>query len=182
MRGAPRHSGPGETATWNFLQFDPGQAVPRHGRRRPTSCCRSSGKGSSPASLYALIALGFVLIYKSSRIFNFAQGIMVVFAALTLVGLHEMGVPALLALPLTLGVMFVLASRHRARRAAPAGQPARHHPVHGHDRHHAVPDRLRRDDLRRREQAHDHRANSTSRPAATSSSRSAASSRSSSAT
>jgi branched-chain amino acid transport system permease protein len=44
--------------------------------------------------LYALIALGFVLIYKSSRIFNFAQGIMVVFAALTLVGLHEKGVPA----------------------------------------------------------------------------------------
>jgi branched-chain amino acid transport system permease protein len=59
--------------------------------------------------LYALIALGFVLIYKSSRIFNFAQGIMVVFAALTLVGLHEKGVPALLALPLTLAVMFVLA-------------------------------------------------------------------------
>lgn len=59
--------------------------------------------------LYALIALGFVLIYKSSRIFNFAQGIMVVFAALTLVGLHEMGVPALLAVPLTLGVMFLLA-------------------------------------------------------------------------
>ena len=59
--------------------------------------------------LYALIALGFVLIYKSSRIFNFAQGIMVVFAALTLVGLHEKGVPALLALPLTLVVMLVLA-------------------------------------------------------------------------
>jgi branched-chain amino acid transport system permease protein len=59
--------------------------------------------------LYALIALGFVLIYKSSRIFNFAQGIMVVFAALTLVGLHEKGVPALLALPLTLVVMFALA-------------------------------------------------------------------------
>ena len=59
--------------------------------------------------LYALIALGFVLIYKSSRIFNFAQGIMVVFAALTLVGLHEKGVPALLALPLTLVVMFLLA-------------------------------------------------------------------------
>ena len=59
--------------------------------------------------LYALIALGFVLIYKSSRIFNFAQGIMVVFAALTLVGLHEKGVPAFIALPLTLGVMFILA-------------------------------------------------------------------------
>lgn len=59
--------------------------------------------------LYALIALGFVLIYKSSRIFNFAQGIMVVFAALTLVGLHERGVPAWLALPLTLVVMYMLA-------------------------------------------------------------------------
>ena len=45
--------------------------------------------------LYALIALGFVLIFKASGVFNFAQGIMVVFAALTLVGLHETGVPAL---------------------------------------------------------------------------------------
>ena len=44
--------------------------------------------------LYALIALGFVLIFKASRVFNFAQGIMVVFAALSLVGLHEHGVPA----------------------------------------------------------------------------------------
>jgi branched-chain amino acid transport system permease protein len=59
--------------------------------------------------LYALIALGFVLIFKSSRIFNFAQGIMVVFAALTLVGLYERGVPAWLALPLTLVVMYMLA-------------------------------------------------------------------------
>jgi branched-chain amino acid transport system permease protein len=66
-------------------------------------------EGLVSGTLYALIALGFVLIYKSSRIFNFAQGIMVVFAALTLVGLHERGVPAWLAVPLTLGVMFVLA-------------------------------------------------------------------------
>src|SRR5579872_2549949 len=59
--------------------------------------------------LYALIALGFVLIFKASGVFNFAQGIMVVFAALTLVGLHELGVPAFLALLLALGVMLVLA-------------------------------------------------------------------------
>ena len=59
--------------------------------------------------LYSLIALGFVLIYRSSRIFNFAQGIMVVFAALTLVGLHEAGMPAWAALALTLAVMFALA-------------------------------------------------------------------------
>ncbi len=59
--------------------------------------------------LYALIALGFVLIFKASGVFNFAQGIMVVFAALTLVGLHEAGVPAYVALALTIGVMFLLA-------------------------------------------------------------------------
>lgn len=59
--------------------------------------------------LYSLVALGFVLIYKASGVFNFAQGIMVVFAALTLVGLHELGLPAILALLLTLGVMAVLA-------------------------------------------------------------------------
>ncbi len=59
--------------------------------------------------LYALIALGFVLIFRSSRIFNFAQGIMVVFAALTLVGLYAMGVPAWICVILTLGVMFLLA-------------------------------------------------------------------------
>jgi len=59
--------------------------------------------------LYALVALGFVLIYKASGVFNFAQGIMVVFAALTLVGLHEHGVPAFAALVLALGVMLALA-------------------------------------------------------------------------
>jgi len=68
--------------------------------------------------LYALIALGFVLIFKASGVFNFAQGIMVVFAALTLIGvytqLREWGVrpgdlAAFLALFITIGVMFVLA-------------------------------------------------------------------------
>jgi len=60
--------------------------------------------------LYALIALGFVLIYKASGVFNFAQGIMMVFAALTLVGLNEKGVPAWIALALTtIAVMYGLA-------------------------------------------------------------------------
>jgi branched-chain amino acid transport system permease protein len=59
--------------------------------------------------LYALIALGFVLIFKASGVFNFAQGIMVVFAALTLVGLHEHGVPAFVALAVTVLVMLALA-------------------------------------------------------------------------
>ena len=39
--------------------------------------------------LYALVALGFVLIYKASGVFNFAQGAMVFFAALTFVGFRE---------------------------------------------------------------------------------------------
>ncbi len=59
--------------------------------------------------LYALIALGFVLIFKASGVFNFAQGIMVVFAGLTLVGLYEMGLPAPVALLVTLAVMYGLA-------------------------------------------------------------------------
>jgi branched-chain amino acid transport system permease protein len=59
--------------------------------------------------LYALIALGFVLIFKASGVFNFAQGIMVVFAAMTLVGLYQKGVPAFLALGLTVLVMLALA-------------------------------------------------------------------------
>src|SRR5665213_3650507 len=43
--------------------------------------------------MYSLVALGFVLIYKASGVFNFAQGTMVLFAALTFVGLLERGLP-----------------------------------------------------------------------------------------
>jgi branched-chain amino acid transport system permease protein len=59
--------------------------------------------------MYSLVALGFVLIFKASGIFNFAQGVMVLFAALTLVGLMEHGVPVWLALALTMVVMVALA-------------------------------------------------------------------------
>src|SRR6185436_2324517 len=75
-------------------------------------------EGLVAGMLYALIALGFVLIFKASGVFNFAQGIMVVFGALTLVGLYDMlthiGVSmpvaaAFIALGLTIVVMFFLA-------------------------------------------------------------------------
>jgi branched-chain amino acid transport system permease protein len=59
--------------------------------------------------MYSLVALGFVLIFKASGVFNFAQGAMVLFAALTLVGLIERGVPVALALVLTTAVMVALA-------------------------------------------------------------------------
>jgi branched-chain amino acid transport system permease protein len=59
--------------------------------------------------MYSLVALGFVLIFKASRVFNYAQGIMVLFAALTLVGLMERGAPVWLAIILTIVVMAALA-------------------------------------------------------------------------
>lgn len=43
--------------------------------------------------MYALVALGFVLIFKASGIFNYAQGVMALFAALTLVGIQTGQVP-----------------------------------------------------------------------------------------
>ncbi len=60
--------------------------------------------------MYSLVALGFVLIFKASGIFNFAQGVMALFAALTLVGLMEkFGIPAWLAIIGTIAVMIALA-------------------------------------------------------------------------
>jgi len=43
--------------------------------------------------MYALVALGFVLIFKASGIFNYAQGVMALFAAMTLVGVQEGRIP-----------------------------------------------------------------------------------------
>ena len=60
--------------------------------------------------MYSLVALGFVLIYKASGVFNFAQGVMALFAALTLTGLmNEYHVPVWAAIPLTVAVMIALA-------------------------------------------------------------------------
>lgn len=59
--------------------------------------------------MYSLVAIGFVLIYKASRVFNFAQGSMVLFAALTFVSIVERGVPLWVALALSLLVMLLLA-------------------------------------------------------------------------
>jgi len=60
--------------------------------------------------MYSLVALGFVLIFKASGIFNFAQGVMALFAALTLVGFMEkFGMPVWLAIIGTIAVMIALA-------------------------------------------------------------------------
>lgn len=58
--------------------------------------------------MYSLVAIGFVLIYKTSGALNFAQGAMLLFAALTFVSLVERHVPFALALVITMGVMVAL--------------------------------------------------------------------------
>jgi branched-chain amino acid transport system permease protein len=59
--------------------------------------------------MYALVAIGFVLIYKASGVFNFAQGAMVFFAALTCVGIMDkFGLPLWLAIPGTIVAMVIL--------------------------------------------------------------------------
>jgi branched-chain amino acid transport system permease protein len=59
--------------------------------------------------MYALVALGFAVIFKASGVVNFAQGAMVLFAALTLVGFMEQGLPSWAAIPMTIVVMIALA-------------------------------------------------------------------------
>jgi branched-chain amino acid transport system permease protein len=59
--------------------------------------------------MYALVAIGFVLIYKASGVFNFAQGAMVFFAALTCVGfMDKFGLSLWLAIPATVLAMIIL--------------------------------------------------------------------------
>lgn len=74
-------------------------------------------KGLMAGVLYSLVALGFVLIFKASGVFNFAQGTLALFAALTLTGLMEklgfVGMPKWLlvafSIALTIGVMVLVA-------------------------------------------------------------------------
>ena len=58
--------------------------------------------------MYSLVAIGFVLIYKTSGVLNFAQGSILLFAALTFVSLTEKGVPFALALAVTFAAMVAI--------------------------------------------------------------------------
>ncbi|WP_348527015.1 branched-chain amino acid ABC transporter permease [Mesorhizobium sp.] len=58
--------------------------------------------------MYSLVAIGFVLIYKTSGVLNFAQGALLLFAALTFVSLVERGVPFALALAVTFAIVVAL--------------------------------------------------------------------------
>lgn len=58
--------------------------------------------------MYSLVAIGFVLIYKTSGVLNFAQGAMLLFAALTFVSLVERGLPFWAAIAATLAAMTLI--------------------------------------------------------------------------
>ncbi|MBJ9421996.1 MULTISPECIES: branched-chain amino acid ABC transporter permease [Acinetobacter] len=64
--------------------------------------------GTLAGVMYSLVAIGFVLIYRASGVFNFAQGSLVLFSALTFVNLTERGIPFVVAFIVTLFVIFVL--------------------------------------------------------------------------
>ncbi|MFL9982474.1 branched-chain amino acid ABC transporter permease [Paraburkholderia sediminicola] len=59
--------------------------------------------------MYSMVAIGFVLIYKASGVFNFAQGSMVLFGALTYVSLVERHVSPVLAFGITLAALVLIA-------------------------------------------------------------------------
>jgi branched-chain amino acid transport system permease protein len=59
--------------------------------------------------LYALVAIGFVIIFKSSGVFNYAQGAIVFFAALNFAGLLKLGLPWYLAGLITLLLLVAMA-------------------------------------------------------------------------
>ena len=64
--------------------------------------------GLLSGTMYSLVALGFVIIYKDSSTFNFAQGAMVFFAVLSFVGLMEFGIPFSVAFVLTVFLMIAV--------------------------------------------------------------------------
>lgn len=64
--------------------------------------------GTLAGVMYSLVAIGFVLIYRASGVFNFAQGAMVLFSALTFVNLTERGLPLIVAFAITLFVIFLV--------------------------------------------------------------------------
>ncbi|MEL6773801.1 MAG: branched-chain amino acid ABC transporter permease [Pseudomonadota bacterium] len=64
--------------------------------------------GLLAGTMYSLVALGFVLIYKASSTFNFAQGAMVFFAVLSFVGFMELGLPFVVAFFVTILLMALL--------------------------------------------------------------------------
>jgi hypothetical protein len=64
--------------------------------------------GLLAGTMYSLVALGFVLIYKASSTFNFAQGAMVFFAVLSFVGFMELGIPFAIAFAMTVILMIAV--------------------------------------------------------------------------
>ena len=118
--------------------------------------------------LYSLVALGFVLIFKASGVFNFAQGAMVLFAALAMarfaewmpaVDRHRQPAARQRRWPSCCAgaMMFVRGLADRAAGAAPPGQPGRRDAADGHAGHRLLPRRPGPDALRQQHLQDRHR-------------------------
>ena len=87
--------------------------------------------------MYSLVAIGFVLIYTASGVFNIAQGSILLFAALTFVSLTERGAPSWLALAITILTLILCAAlsisgttfrwRWSQRQSVPARRSSKRH-------------------------------------------------------
>ena len=91
-----------------FVLLAAGAVSPLLGQARLPQWIEVVLGGLMAGVLYSLVAIGLVLIFKASGVFNFAQGAMVLFAALSLVRLMEK-MPFALALVATLAIMVALA-------------------------------------------------------------------------
>jgi branched-chain amino acid transport system permease protein len=65
--------------------------------------------GLLAGTMYSMVAIGFVLIYKASGVFNYAQGSLLLFSALLFVTLKESGVPFTVAVAITVAVLILIA-------------------------------------------------------------------------
>jgi branched-chain amino acid transport system permease protein len=123
--------------------------------------------GLMAGMLYSLVALGFVLIFKASGVFNFAQGAMVLFAALAMArfaewipswtGINNLLLANVAAFVIAGAIMFVVAWADRVPGAAPPGQPGRRDPADGHAGHRLLPRRPGPDPVRQQHLQDRHR-------------------------
>ena len=144
------------------------QRLPRNGCTDMGFFLETLFGGLMVGMLYSLVALGFVLIYKASGVFNFAQGAMVLFAALAmarfaewipqLTGLRQQGARQRARLRRARRLVMIVAGlAGRAAGARQARQPGRHHAADGDAGHRLFPRRARPDALRQRHLQDRHR-------------------------
>ena len=81
--------------------------------------------GLTVGSIYAMVAIGFNIIYNVTEVINLAQGEFVVLGGLVMVSLHvTVGLPILLAFPLTIIIVFIVGMLLDRLAISPIRQPS----------------------------------------------------------